>query len=490
MVDSDKKNIGVINSLTEKLDESKYIPNHFRTKKFKNPKKGEQDIILITTDQGSWVALTEEKYSAFIKHDLDTKSLNILEQKGIILTEKNINNIIEDQRKRYAFLNTGASLHIIIPTLRCNGKCIYCHSAVKSSSEKKVDMTPETAKNVVDFAFQTPAKKLTIEFQGGEALLNFDILKLIVLEAKKKALITKKQVFFDLVSNLTEFNDTHLDWLISQNISISTSLDGPKEVHDKNRILENGKPTYDIVSKKIDYLREKGINVGILMVTTRASLNKWKEIIDEYVKKGAKVIQLKYISKLGFAKNKWEQQAYSVDEFIDFWKKSVEYIIQLNKQGIKIRERYVETILLKIFTKFDPNFVDFRSPCGLAIGQIAYDYNGDIYTCDEGRSNDLFKLGNVKENNYSDIATSEKTQQLIASSMNDNLLCDNCAYKPWCGTCVVLNHATEGSIIPKLPTNTHHLLFEMMFDYIFEKILFVEEDRKILLSWIDSLKQQ
>jgi len=40
---------------------------------------------------------------------------------------------------------------------------------------------------------------------------------------------------------------------------------------------------------------------------------------------------------------------------------------------------------MKILTENDPNFLDSRSPCGACIGQVAYNYDGKVYTCDEGR---------------------------------------------------------------------------------------------------------
>ena len=42
------------------------------------------------------------------------------------------------------------------------------------------DMDKETAKKVVEFIFQSPSKQITIEFQGGEPLLNFEIVKFVV----------------------------------------------------------------------------------------------------------------------------------------------------------------------------------------------------------------------------------------------------------------------------------------------------------------------
>ena len=131
----------------------------------------------------------------------------------------------------------------------------------------------------------------------------------------------------------------------------------------------------------------------------------------------------------------------------------------------------------------DPGFTDFASPCGLITGQLTYDYNGDIFSCDEGRNFDLFKLGNVNNTKYIDVIRSKESQQLVNASTIENYICDMCAYKPFCGTCVVNNYAREGNIIPNIPSNFHHKLFKMMFDWVFNVLINRPEDAKLLSRW-------
>ncbi|MBT7903468.1 His-Xaa-Ser system radical SAM maturase HxsB [Candidatus Woesearchaeota archaeon] len=451
--------------------------NPFRYKKIK-------DRFLIVNESGSWIVLGKKKFDKLMRKELDPKLFEDLTKKGIIITKNNINQILIDYAKRFEFLFKGASLHIIVTTLRCNHKCIYCHSAAKDCDKKEFDMDLKTAKKTLEFIFQTPSNTITIEFQGGEPLLNWGTFQFIVTEAKKMNLKFNKKIRFALVTNLTCLTEDQLDWIQEQNIDMCTSLDGPQEIHDHNRIYEDKSGTYTAVTNKIKDVRSKGKRIAALMVTTRNSLSKHKEIIDEYVDKGFKDIQIKYLNKLGFAQEKWNNDGYSIEEFIDFWEKSVEYIISLNKRGIFVRERYVVLILKKILTKTDPSFLDFRSPCGLAIGQIAYDHKGNIFSCDEGRNFDLFKLGNVFDNNYKEIINQKKTQQLISLSINSSFLCDNCVYKPYCGLCPVMNYAEEGNMIPKLSSNSKCKLFMFQFDYVFNKLLFEPESRKILLNWL------
>ena len=69
--------------------------------------------------------------------------------------------------------------------------------------------------------------------------------------------------------------------------------------------------------------------------------------------------------------------------------------------------------------------------------------------------------------------------------MNDNYLCDNCVYKPYCGVCPVINYAEQGNLITKLSENSKCKINKAMFDYVVEKFIFDEEARKIFLSWFE-----
>jgi His-Xaa-Ser system radical SAM maturase HxsB len=452
--------------------------NNYRTRNFK-------DRSLLTIDNGSWALLTNKQSDEFEKGNIDKETFRILEKEGIIITKNNLNREVAKYQKRYHYLHSGATLHIIVPTLRCNQRCVYCHSSARPQDASCIDMDEETAKKTLEFIFQTPAKSITIEFQGGEPTLNHDILKYMVKEAKKINEKHKKDLSFSLVSNLSNIPEEKLDWFIEEGVDICTSLDGPKKVHDRNRLLDDGTGTYELTKRCIKTCKEKHKKkIGVIMVTTRHSLPYWKEIVDEYVEIGLDIIQLKYMSKIGFAKGNWEDIGYEPEEFIEFWKKSMEYILQLNKKGTRIIERYSQIILRKILTETDPNFTDLRTPCGLVTGQLAYYQKGDIYCCDEGRTDTLFLLGNVKTDNYQDVVSSENAQNLIRASMNNNPLCNACAYKPYCGTCIVNNYSREGSLIVNMSKNPQHKINQAMFDYIFNKIIESGEELKIMKEWI------
>jgi His-Xaa-Ser system radical SAM maturase HxsB len=464
-----------------------FVFNKYRHKIIKN-------MHLLTTDDGSWVLLEKGDYLNAKKGNLDGRLFQLLEDEGIIITEKNEPEIMERLRKKYSFLSIGTSLHIIVPTLRCNMTCRYCQASSVSADSKDYDMSEKTAKKAVDFIFQSPSKCITIEFQGGEPMLNFKIVKYITEYARKLNKKYKKELEFVVVTNLNAMDEGKLNYLLDNDIHICTSLDGPKEIHDANRPLGKNGGSYDNVVKWVrrinnEYLK-KGAQrrAGALITVTRKTLTNPQGVIDEYLKNGFDTIHLRFLSSLGCASASWQNIGYTPEEFLSFWKKAMEYIIDLNKKGILIRERLTMVILRKFLSlPSNEEYMDLRSPCGAAIGQLLYNYDGSIFTCDEGRmmGDDTFKIGDV-DGKYSQIITSSKSCAIVSSSVNDCFVCDECAYKPYCGLCPVCNYYEQGSTIAKIPETPRCKIYMGMFDYIFNKYLFDEEAKKVFEKWLFS----
>ena len=238
--------------------------NYYRERKF-----GKK--YLITTDQGSWTFLTKKELQN-LKSEKITKKLNKkLEQAGIMITDKNIYKAVYNYQQRNFCLLSGTSLHIVVPTLRCNMNCIYCHASSVPKNSKGYDMDQKTAKKTVDFIFQSPSKAITIEFQGGEPLLNWKIIKFITNYVIEKNKRQKKELRLTIVTNLIKMNQQKMNFLIKKNIDICTSLDGPKELHDYNRRYLDGS-SYDMAIKWIKKInneyKRKNINKRVSALVT------------------------------------------------------------------------------------------------------------------------------------------------------------------------------------------------------------------------------
>ena len=445
-------------------EDDRHILNHIRSRKL-------GDGYLVTTDHGSWAYLTEDEYRQLgsrIKQPLRAT----LESQGIIID--NIDKVISNYRNRMGYLFQGTSLHILVLTKRCNLSCVYCHAEATSSKSKKYDMDKETATKAVDLLFQSPSQAVTIEFQGGEPLLNFDVLKHIVEYAKEKNETAGKNLQFSLVTNLTKMTDQIFSFLKKNNIGICTSLDGCRKVHEKNRA------DYDATVKWIKKIR-KDHTVNAMLLATKHTLPYPKEVVDEYFNLGLEKIWIKPVNKIGHAADNWNTVGFTADEYLEFWKKAMEHIIEKNKKRAFV-EVYSRIILRKMLTNDNVNFTDLQSPCGAAIGQLAYNYDGQVYTCDEGKLFDIFNLGTV-DDDYSTIVTGAPACTISKASINDNPMCDSCAYKPYCGLCPVCSYAETNNIIPDMPDRRCRILMGM-FDFLFDKIVNDEKARKVLFDWV------
>ena len=201
-------------------------------------------------------------------------------------------------------------------------------------------------------------------------------------------------------------------------------------------------------------------------------------------------IHLRPLNPVGFAAPALKEIGYSTEEFLEFYERALDYIIELNRGGTHLIDRAAWIFLMKIFGEFDPNYLDLRSPCGAGIGQIAFNFNGDVYTCDEGRmlsmqGDQSFRMGNVFQNDYNELINSQIVKQTCLASMLDNIpRCQNCAYNPYCGVCPLLNYVEEGSLFSKVPQNRRHKLHEGMLDIIFTKLRDAST-RDIFMNWLE-----
>src|SRR6185312_13002655 len=209
------------------------------------------------------------------------------------------------------------------------------------------------------------------------------------------------------VCNFTLMTDERMNWLVDHHVSICTSLDGPAELHNKNRPFLGGGEAQQKVVHWLQKLQDKCNSdpekkyylPGALMTTTRFSFDYGREIVDLYVKLGMEQVFLRPLSPICYAKRVWGDIGYTAEQFVEFYGKTLDYILELNRTGkARIMERMALILLTKVVKGDDAGFMDLRSPAGAVLGCLAYNYNGEIFVSDEGRMVDhqgdpLFRVG-------------------------------------------------------------------------------------------------
>ncbi len=349
-------------------------------------------------------------------------------------------------------------------------------------------MSVEDADLALEHVFRSPAQHIKIEFQGGEPLLNFELIRHVIERAELRT--GGRDVQFVITSNLAFLTDEILDFCRDRPVFFSTSLDGPAKLHNTNR-SRPGRDSYEKAVEGIRRAREAlgHHRVSALMTSTVESLTQPEAIVDEYVRQGFESIFLRHISPYGFAVKSAPRIGYETDSFLEFFKKALGYIIELNQRGVRLVESYSTLLLTRILTSQPTGYVDLQSPAGIGIAALIYNYNGKVYAADEGRmlaemGDDTFCLGHVRDSYRSLFMDSQLLPMLLQSMVEAVPMCSDCAFQLYCGTDPVFHHRTQGDFVGHRPTSA---FCRRNMEVIRHLLMLLNDDPKsarVLRSWV------
>lgn len=464
-----------------------------------NFKNIDNDNVLMTTEEGEFLICSKINFVKLVKKTIDFSVeedyfLELLNKQFIYLNKDKeaLNRKSIKYRTKKNFLFSGPVLHIFVVTTRCQHKCHYCQITPQSEKALDYDMTIDTARKSVKMMMEAPSKSITVEFQGGETLLAFDIVKEIVLYTKELNEEKEKEIEFVIATSLVDITIKQLEFVSEHSIMLSTSLDGPEALHNRNRPIHS-QNTYEKFQEgyalSSTYV---GNTISPLLTLSKSSLTEIESIIEEYQKLGKPAISLRALSPYGFAVKTMSKIGYSAEEYIDFYLNALDYIIKMNLEGTYFREEFATLLLRRILTPYSTGYVDLQSPSGAGINALVYYYNGEVYPADEARmlaemGDKNFLLGNVHDNTYSEVYNNPTLQMIIQDSCAESLTnCNECAYLAYCGCDPLFNYVTQKDHYGHRPTSDFCFKQTAIFDYLFKLINEGNEDiLRIFWSWIN-----
>ena len=387
----------------------------------------------------------------------------------------------EKIREKKRFLDNFTGLHIFVLTLCCNQNCVYCQASSQDEHMSGCTMSKETMKRSVDLMFSSPSPYLTMEFQGGEPSLVPELLEYGMSYATRLNQEQKRQLKYVLCTNCVNLTDRVLALCKEYDVLISTSLDGPSFLHNRNR----GKvDSYERVVAGIEKARsllgkEK---VSALMTTSNEGLNYPVEIVDEYVKLGFQSIFLRALNPYGLATDSVNWEEYT-QRFITFYKRAFERILEINKAGTLFMEDFAAIVLRKMLTPYSTGFVDLQSPAGIINSVLVYNYDGYVYASDESRmlaefKDFTFRLGSVNDN-YQDIVYGAKVREIANVWCNECLAgCADCGIRAYCGADPVRNYSTQKDAYGYRPASLLCKKYKAIIEYLIS--LIIERENEVL----------
>jgi len=141
-------------------------------------------------------------------------------------------------------------------TENCNMRCSYCIYSGKYKEQRvhsKRYMPEKTALKATEYFLNHCADEIYLGFYGGEPLLAFSLMKKIVEYSKSK---TDSKIKFSLTTNATLLNEEIIRFFIKNKFSLTVSLDGPENVHDRYRKTIDGQGTFQRVMENLKKIKD------------------------------------------------------------------------------------------------------------------------------------------------------------------------------------------------------------------------------------------
>ena len=152
----------------------------------------------------------------------------------------------------------------------CNLACKYCYCSTCRDIPSKGLMTENIARQAITwlFAMSGKSEQVSITFFGGEPLLNKPVLRFAIEYSQKLAKLHGKKVFYSMTTNGTLLDDEVIGYIKRYNFGLMVSLDGPKELHDKQCPTQQGDGSYDAAVSGIKKLmaRRRSVTVRCTMI--------------------------------------------------------------------------------------------------------------------------------------------------------------------------------------------------------------------------------
>lgn len=450
-------------------------------------------LVLWTNELGEYLLLDEGASSKLRGGKLtsDQPRYYDVEARGMLSPTGPVGGLADTVRRtRKSFLMEGPSLHIFVVTLRCDHSCQYCQVSRAAVDASGFDMKREDAELALDRVFESDAPALTIEFQGGEPALRFDLVSEIVTKAEVHPARADRPIHFSMATTLHLLTNDDLIFCRDHAIHLSTSIDGGAVLHSTQRptpAANSWKRTMEALARSRDIVGVDG--VAALPTITRAALSQPEAIVDTYVELGFRSIFLRPLAPYGFAKKTQRTLGYSTAEFMLFYEGALRHIFDLNKRGIAIEETTAAIMLRHILTPFHSGYMDLRSPSGAGLGTLVYNYDGRVFPSDEARmaaetGDHRFALGTVADD-LDTLLGSDAMKWLARGAIAETQAhCAACAFVPYCGADPVHHAIVQGE--PDAPRHGSSFCEKNMalFHLLFAKLAEREPDAmRSFLAW-------
>lgn len=312
----------------------------------------------------------------------------------------------------------------------CNMRCNYCfytdeinNRKVKSYGIMTTDTLEAIVKKVLDYA----EGECTIAFQGGEPTLAGLPFFQHLIEIQNKYNYNKVKIHNAIQTNGYLIDNHWAEFFAKNRFLVGLSLDGTKEIHDRERIDASGKGTYSKIMRTIQLFQNHNVEFNILTVVTAHTAKNINKIYNFYKRNNLNHHQyIPCLDPLGEERGQYSYsltpQLYSqfLKDLFDLWYLDV-------SKGNMVYNRYFENILLML-TGRPPESCGMSGVCNK---QYTIEADGSVYPCDFYVL-DEWRLGNLVTQSIEDIDKARDENRFIETSKSIHEDCRGCKWLQLC----------------------------------------------------------
>jgi uncharacterized protein len=344
-------------------------------------------------------------------------------------------------------------LLVIQPTPFCNIDCKYCYLPNRKS---KAVVSRETLDNLFlqVFASGWVGERLSVVWHAGEPLvlpIGFYRDAFAMIDRRKPPGVTLAHSF---QTNGTLIDQDWCAFFAEARVNLGVSIDGPRHLHDRQRVTRAGGGSFERTIAGIRLLRRHQVPFHVISVLTAANLAAPREMFDFYVSEGIEEVCFNVEESEGdhvsqsFAATGIEAAYY--DFLREFWRLSAAAPRSIT---------FVREIEHAVQQVIRPDGVPYRNQLAEPFAIVSMDCLGNISTFSPellGLKNAAygdFLLGNINTNALAEMPKQTNFLKMLGDIEAGVGMCrDSCQYFSVCGGGEPVNKLAENGTFASTET--------------------------------------
>jgi uncharacterized protein len=276
---------------------------------------------------------------------------------------------------------------------KCNLACVYCYAGQGDFGGPAKNMTWATARKAVDRLIDSaaPGARLNLAFLGGEPLVNRPVLRAATDYAAKRGRERGVRIGFSITTNGTLLTEEDADFFERYAFAVTVSLDGVREVHDRQRPFKHGGGTFDRIMERVGPLlvRQRNMQVSVRATVTPGQ-GKLRESLDDLLTRG--------FHSVGFApvlRSPDGAGEFGGDELAGLLEAMIDCGLECERRLLR-GERYAFSNLMNALHEIHRG-THRPYPCGAGAGYLGVSADGELAACHRFVGDEEGRMGNVAE---------------------------------------------------------------------------------------------